>query len=925
MTTTTVHLTVNGQPIEAVVDPDTTLLEFLRVELGLFGAKNGCSEGTCGACTVLINGKARRSCLTKLGRIAGSSIETIEDLSDGDQLHPLQYTMITENAIQCGFCTPGIVMAGKALLDRNPDPSADDIKRALKGNLCRCTGYRPIIAAVQEAAKLLSAGVTSVQAEGLWPKDDQVVGTDVIRLEAVDKATGRLRYSADKSAPGMLHAKALRSAYPHARITGLDTSKAEAASGVVAVLTASDVPGRNGFGLHLKDQPVFAEYYVRTLGDAIAAVIAESEHQAEAALDLIEVEYQPLAVIDTPQAALSTEALALHQNGNLIHRVQVNKGDIEIGFAQADVVVEGEYTTPFIEQAYIEPEAGLAVPDGDCINLYVGSQGPTNDHSSLCDVLDLPSQRVRVVHMPMGGGFGGKEDITVHAIVALGALKTGRPVRFVWSRQESLLCSTKRHAETMHYRTGATSDGRLVALEADIVADGGAYASVSEKVIFRSAVFAGGPYVIPHVRVDARVAYTNNPPGGAMRGFGSPQVAFAAESQMDLLAEALGMDPIELRLKNILEPGKATITGQVLEHSVGARAALEAVRDQLAASPLPVAGPGRQLGVGVACAYKNVGFGGGGRDSAGARLELLSDGSLLVRHGAMDMGQGCDTVMAQIAAQTLGVPLHRVQVHAGDTANDPDGGQTTASRQTFVTGNAVRIAALNLRDDLCSAVARSHDLPSEAIILAGGVFRRSADDTAVATLDDFSHEAAREGREYSAEHVYAAPQTFPIPEKIVADPKGDTAAPPLQYAYCFGAQAAIIAVDEETHEIEVLKVIAAQDVGQAINPKSVIGQMEGALVMGLGYALSEEFRLAEGRPLSDRLGKLGLLRIDKLPELHTIIVTDPHPDGPFGAKGMSELPISPTAPAVANAVAQAVGARVRSLPITKDKIALATT
>jgi CO/xanthine dehydrogenase Mo-binding subunit len=392
---------------------------------------------------------------------------------------------------------------------------------------------------------------------------------------------------------------------------------------------------------------------------------------------------------------------------------------------------------------------------------------------------------------------------------------------------------------------------------------------------------------------------------------------------MDLLAEALDMDPVELRLKNILEPGKATITGQVLEHSVGARAALEAVRDRFATSPMPVARPGHRIGVGFACAYKNVGYGGGGKDSAGARLELLPDGALLVRHGAMDMGQGCDTVMAQIAAQTLGIPLDRVRVHAGDTAWDPDGGQTTASRQTFVTGNAVHKAALKLQHQLCAAVAEEHGLSGQEITLSGGIFRRADDGEGVDTLGGLANRAARGNSEFTAEHVYTAPATHPIPQSIPANPSKEGAAPPLQYAYCFGAQAAIVAVDEETHEIEVLEVIAAQDVGQAINPQSIIGQMEGALLMGLGYALSEEFPVTEGRPMTDRLGKLGLLRMDQLPGLQTIIVTDPHPEGPFGAKGMSELPISPTAPAVANAVARAVGARVRSLPLTKDKIATA--
>jgi len=909
-----------------------SLLAFLRDELGLTGAKDGCSEGTCGACTVIVDGEAKRACVLKMKRLDGRSVETIESLADGDRLHPLQYAMVREGAIQCGFCTPGMVMAGKALLDKNPHPSLDEIKKALKHNLCRCTGYRPIIAAIQEAGCMVREGVKGVLASELWPTEDQVVGRGVARVDGVDKVTGRLKYSADLYVENMLHAKVLRAAHPHARLSGIDTSAAERAPGVVAVFTAKDIPGRNRFGIIRKDQPVLAEDRVRYLGEVVAAVYAESEAEAEAALHLIQVEYEPLPVIENPEQALAEGAPAIHEGGNLLCHVPIRKGDVEKGFAEADVIIEGEYFTPFVEHGYLEPEACLAVPEVSSssasggsgeVTVHVGSQSSIHDQEDIAAVLDLPLEKVRVIHMPMGGGFGGKEDITVQIIAALGALKTGRPVKFVWTRQESLLASGKRHAEWLRYRTGVTRDGRLVAAEVEIYGDGGAYASATDAVLFRSASFACGPYEIPNVKVDAYGVITNNQHGTAFRGFGNPQVTFASEIQMDRLVEALGMDPVEFRLKNILDPGAVTITGHVLQHSVGARPTLEAVRDALAESGVPEPPPGKRIGVGFATSYKNVGLGGGMEDGAGAHLILQPDGSILLREGAMDMGQGSDTVMVQIAAQTLGVPFNRFRLHVGDTGVDPSGWMTTASRQTFVTGNAVHQAALELRADLCAAVAEKFDLPADQVGLTNGVFRLVDGGEALSTLEELASRAATEGQTFEREYFYVAPQTYPVPDHVDPAPGQHPDETRLHFAYSFAAQAAIVAVDEETNQVEVLKVISASDVGEPINPQGIKGQIEGGILMGLGYGLSEEFRLEAGRPVTDRYARLGLPSVADMPEMVAISVSDPHPAGPYGAKGMGELPMSPTAAAIANAVYDAVGVRVCSLPITPEKIAAA--
>jgi CO/xanthine dehydrogenase Mo-binding subunit len=551
----------------------------------------------------------------------------------------------------------------------------------------------------------------------------------------------------------------------------------------------------------------------------------------------------------------------------------------------------------------------------------VGSQSSVHDQEDIAAALGKALDDVRVIHMPMGGGFGGKEDITVQIIAALGTLRTGRPVKFVWTRPESLLASGKRHAEWLHYRTGATKDGQLVAAEVTITGDAGAYASATDAVLFRSASFACGPYVVPHVDVDVYGAFTNNPPSSAFRGFGNPQVTFASEIQMDRLAEALGMDAVEFRLKNTLDAGDVTITGHILQHSVGARPVLEAVRDALARTDVPSL-EGKAIGVGFAASYKNVGLGMGMRDAGGAHLMLQPDGTILVRHGAMDMGQGADTVMAQIAAQGLGVPYDRIRVRAGDTAQDPPGGMTTASRQTFVTGNAVYRAAQVLRRDLCAAAAQARgvDIEEEEVELEAGVFR-VAEGEELMTLADLAAESAERGQRLESAHEYVAPRTYMVPEHVDPTPDVDPEQTRLHFAYSFGAQAAVVAVDQETNEIEVLKVISASDVGEPINPQGVIGQIEGGVLMGLGYGLSEGFYLEKGRPITDRYAKLGVPRITRTPEMEAIMVADPHPEGPYGAKGMGELPLSPTAPAIANAVYNAVGARVCSLPITPDKIA----
>jgi aldehyde oxidoreductase len=916
-----IEFKVNGVLVKAGgVDPKTTLLSYLRDVMHLTGAKNGCGQGHCGACTVIVNGKAQRACLLRLARLSGAEVQTIEGLSIDGRLHPLQEAFIEEGAIQCGFCTPGMVMAAKALLDRNLNPSDEQIRQALQNNLCRCTGYVSILRAVKKAAERMRAGIVTGRPSAAQSTAWDVVGQSVTRKDALAKVTGQLDYADDLYAPGMLHARALRSVYPHAEILAVDTSEAEKVPGVVAVLTAKDVPGLNRFGLIKADQPVLADDRVRYVGDAVACAYAETIGAAEEALGKISVQYRELEVVSTPQRALQPDAPLIHESGNICAEHHVRKGDVEAAFAQADVIVENDYYTPFIEHAYLEPEACLARPDGEGgVVVYMGSQGPYVDHKQIVASLGLPKEKVRVVHMPMGGGFGGKEDITVQILAALGVLKTGRPVKMVLPRPESMRVSTKRHAMYMHYRTAAASNGKVIAVQARIVGDTGAYGSVGDAVLFRSATFGCGPYVVPNVKLDTYAVFTNNPPAGAMRGFGSPEAAFAADCQMDQVAKHLGIDPLELRLRNALEEGSITGTGHRLDESVGIKECLVAVRDVLAKETLPKPGPGKRLGVGVSAAYKNVGLGPGLDDRAGAIAELDEAGHLAIRGGCIDMGQGQDTVMAQIAAQTLQVPYRDVLVITGDTASCPDSYMTTASRATLLQGRAVQMAADKLREMLLNYAASEYDLNPAMVRLADGCIQDESTGTQL-TLAELARRAAEQNYKLAAEAYYTAPTAYYNLEfdqqKFEEDPEQYR----VHVAYCFCAQACVLEVDERTGEVRVLKIFAAQDVGKPIHPQNICGQIEGGVVMGMGYGLTEEFMVDKGYVVTDTLHKFKIPRISQAPEIEPLIVEDPHSLGPFGAKGMAELSLASSAPAIANAIEDAVGARVCSLPITPDKI-----
>jgi len=873
-----IRFVLNRQPVTFDGDPHLTLLKYLREVQGLTGTKDGCSRGQCGTCTVLIDGKAKRACLLALGKLEGASILTIEGLNDPTgELTYVQRAFAEEGAVQCGFCTPGMVMAATALLDAVADPTDDQIRQALKNNLCRCTGYGAILRAVRKAARdrLPRPLVEILPAHA--------VGASPIKKDAPAKVRGEPVYADDLSAPGALHGVLLFSAHAHARITALDVTGAQASPGVVLVLTGKDVPGRNSFGLFTPEQPVICVDEVKYLGDVVAAVFAKTRAQAEAARDKIVVAYQPLPVLADPEANLVPGAPRLHSwtESNIVHHVAVRKGDVEAAFARAAVIVEGEYRTQAVEHAYLETESCLVQDEDGILTVYTGNQGSLAYRDMVAASLNVPKETVRVVLTACGGGFGGKEEPTIQIHAALGTLKTGRPVKMVLTRGESIRMSIKRHPMIVRQRHAADAEGKLLAVESAVIADAGAYQSQTKPVVFRSAVTAPGPYVVPNVKADSTGVATHKNPSGAFRGFGSTQAAFAAEIQMDKIARVLNLAPEELRRRNAFTDGSEMATGHLVPKGAGYRATLESAAGALAALRQRFASASRpehiKVGFGLASSYKNVGIGVGLADSAGATIELAPDGQVTVLTGAADIGQGSDTLAAQIACQELGVAYDRIQVVACDTGRSPDGGMTTASRQTYVTGNAVRLAARQLK----------------------------------ARLD------AGEQAPLRVDYTYIPPATKAHDPVSKTDPLG------IHYSYCFASSAVAVEVDTQTGAVKVLKVHLAQDVGRALHPVNLIGQIEGSALMGVGLALSEQYLSDDTRVVTDTLAKLGVPSLDETPEIDAVYCEVADPDGPYGAKGMGEVGLNPLAPALSNAIFDAVGVRLQHLPMTADKVKVA--
>ena len=1016
------HLTVNGVDRELDVPASRYLAEVLRYDLQLTGTKIGCNEAECGACTVIVNGQPIDSCIYPAFKAQDAAVTTIEGLAvewqvasgkskvAGDNypttpatfdlqpfdrlrttpatcdLHPLQSAFVLHGATQCGFCTPGFLMQAKTLLDENPNPSDDEIKHCLKDTFCRCTGYASIISAVKAAGEQMRTGHLPGPELPEVIEPLHQIGHPHERPDAVAKVTGAALYTDDYIFDGMLHGATLRSEHPHARLLAIDTTAAVALPGVHAVLTHADVPGDPRHGLVENDWPVFAggKYPARYLGDPIALAVAETEALARQALGLIEVEYEVLPAVTDPVAARREDAPVLHPDrptGNLLKHIKVHSGDVSQGFAEADVIVERTYRTPMTEHAFLEPECSVAVPGGydaehQKLTVYVGSQIPYSDRRQVAKSLGLEDEQVRVLGTLMGGGFGGKEDIAGQVHAALAAQMTGRPVKILYSRSESLRFHPKRHGTLIRVKTGARRDGTLTAVEAELYGDSGAYASLGEKVMTRATTHATGPYVVPHSKIDCYAMYTNNAPCGAFRGFGVTQSAFAVESNMDILAEELGMDPAELRRKNAMRVGATTATGQLLRESVGLLECLDRVEADIrttdrgrrtasmseqsadrallsAVTPWqPYQIGSKRYAWGIAAGYKNTGLGGGAPDKSTAEVEVFSDGTAEIRTSSAEMGQNLIGVLAACTAEELGLPIDAVRVLVMDTDRTPDGGPTTASRQTYVSGNAARLVARSMRQQMQSVLAEKFDVHPEVIAFheglayvdesrlariqganggngtnGNGEIKRLGDweigngqqspnlpisQSRSLSFGDAVQSMLAEGRDAKLQYEYWAPKTQPL------GTGGD-----MHFAFSYAVHAALVSVDTETGEVAVEKVITGHDVGRAINPLSLTGQLDGGVVMGMGNALTEHYIVEEGVPWSERLGQYKMPGIKMTPEMTHHIVEHQAADGPYGAKGVGEISSIPISPAITNAIYNAVGVRCMALPVDQDALLLA--
>ena len=947
-----INLTVNGIQHTLEARPTETLSDLLRYRLRLTGTKIGCDEAECGACTVLVEGEPVVSCMYPAERADGKTILTIEGLAEeftakstknakdfekkaegrknpddlsgvgGSTLHPLQEAFVEHGAVQCGFCIPGQLITAYALLEQNPNPTSDDIRFALKDTLCRCGGYPAIENAILAAAESLRTG-EPVRKPSI-PDSIHVhksVGHTHTRHDGLDKVIGAAMYTDDLVFDGMLYAKVRRAMIPHGFLKKLDIFKAKELPGVATVLTAEDIRGEHNHGLVIYDWPVMVGVgeRVRYVGDALAIVAAETPEIAEQASALIEAEFDLQPVITNPVQARQEGVPQIHEKGNLLKHIKVRKGDVEQGFAESDVILEHTFRTPMYDHAFIEPECsiGVPLPDGR-MEIYCGSQIPYQDRTQVARAMGWEESRVRIVGQLMGGGFGGKEDVMGQIHVAMLADATKRPVKLLFDRHESLLVHPKRHATQIRVKIGAKMDGRVVASETELYGDTGAYASLGEKVMTRATTHSAGPYDIPHVRADCYAMYTNNPPAGAFRGFGVTQSAFAVESMMDMLAEKLDIEPVELRRMNALHVGSITNTGQELRESVGLLECIDKVsnamcqvsglsRDELFRPHMTPETPHLVRSWGFAAAYKNTGLGGGAPDKSGAEVELYDDGTFEVRSSSAEMGQGLVTVMRLTVAEEMSVLPEQVKVLVMDTDLTPNGGPTTASRQTFVTGNASRYAAKTLRNAITATLAEKYDVRPEQIRFESGIVHANGHSM---TYAEIAKEMKSMGQHPRALYEYEAPKTQPL------GTGGD-----MHFAFSFGVQAAEVEVNNLTGEVRVLRVISANDVGMAVNPLGLQGQVEGGVMMGLGNAITEEFIMDNGYVVTDHLARYRIPGIMLTPEITSIIVEHPVEAGPYGAKGVGEICSIPTTPAITNAIYNAVGVRIDKLPVDQELIA----
>ena len=909
---------------------------------------------------MFVDGKLMKSCLVPVHKVQGAAVETVDDLDREQGMTVLQRAFHKAGASQCGYCIPGMVMAATSVLRRNPQAGQQEIKEGLGGNICRCTGYQKIIDAVELARDVMNG----TQPPAALEEDaaaQSFMGHATRRLDAPAKVTGAIKYAADLFAPNMLHLQVLRSPHPHARIVAIDTSAARALPGVEAVLTCEDVPGVDNYGVFIEDQPVLARGVVRYVGEGVAAVAAETLDIARAAVALIRVEYEVLPGVFDPEEAMREGAVQLHgfAAGNVCKHTRIRKGDVDSALAQADLVVEQTYRTAAVEHAYLEPEAGLAYvePDG-VVTVLSPSQNITHHRHLLAKILGRPIHKVRMVMSTVGGGFGGKEDMLYQGMLALAAIKTRRPVRYVFTREESFIASAKRHPFRVQYTMGLMQDGRIVATRMRMVADGGAYALSTPGVMNKSAILGPGPYAIPNVEVDSIGVYTNNTPSGAFRAFGAFQSEFTTEAHLDLCAQRLGMDPVALRRINLMRDGATTHTRQQLDRvlavdcldaavaaagwdaGVPHRQGLgQAPRTDLSGAgtrapctlgaalpPVPMQRTARSVtapaaaragaamkhrGRGVACGWYGIART-AAMDRAAVWVELDDGGSVKVATGVTEIGEGVLTGLCQIAAQEMGVRPDDIVLADNDTARVPEAAHAGATRMTYMIGNAVALACREAFGKFRTAMAAYWGVDAGSVRAFAGEVWVEGSASKRMTMEHAVHVLKKErGIVIVGSGLFTSAHTPLDPETGASTP---------WQSYVFGAQVAEVEVDADTGEVQVLGVWAAHDVGRVVNPQQVQGQIEGAVVMAVGHALMEDYLQTEGQTTTPGFAKYILPTTLDVPQVHSVLIDEPDPKTPLGVKGIGEPAITPTAAAIINAIHDAVGVRLTHLPATPERV-----
>ena len=841
-----IKVLVNGKTYE--VEKDKKLMRFLRDDLHLTSVKDGCSQGACGTCTVLVDGKTTRACIPMLSKVEGKEIVTVEGMTEREK-EVYSYAFATAGAVQCGFCIPGMVMCAKGLIDKNPDPTRLEVVAAIRNNICRCTGYKKIIEGILLSAKIFREDLPVHDESGAVN-----VGQAIQRIDAKEKVLGTGEYPDDIYLDGMVYGSAVRSEYPRAKVLAIHPEEALAMDGVIGVYTADDIPG-NVKGGHLKhdwDTMIPVGKVTHYLGDAICLVVAETQEILEQAKLKVKVDYEVLDPVLDPFEAMKPDAPLVHADGNVLAHEHLVRGDADKVIAESKYKVTTHYETPWTEHAFLEPECAVAMPFDDGVFIYSSDQGTYDTQHECCIMLGLPPEKVIVENKLVGGGFGGKEDVSVQHHAALLAYLTKRIVKVKLSRQESIVVHPKRHPMWMDITTACDENGYLTAMKAVVVSDTGAYASLGGPVLQRACTHAAGPYNFQVIDIDGKAVYTNNPPAGAFRGFGVTQTCFGSERNLDLLAEKVGISPWEIRYRNAIRPGQVLPNGQIADPSTGVAETLEAVKEVYENEPY----------AGIACAMKNAGVGVGLPDWGRCRL-LVKGGKVEIHAGASCIGQGLGTVLTQVVSETTGFSIDKIVYCRPNTANSPDSGTTSGSRQTLITGEAAKRACEKLMEDLKGS-----------------------------SLE------ALEGRDYVGEYL------------AKTDKMGSDVPNPVSHvAYGYATQVCVLNEDGT-----IKKVVAAHDVGKAVNPISVEGQIEGGVVMSLGYALTEQYEIKDGYPVS-RYGTLGLFKADKTPDVEPIIVEKPGVDVGYGAIGIGEITSIPTAPAVAGAYYKWNGEFQTKLPL----------